>query len=232
MNIICRLYYIQYSGMNSLFKMITIFIVVIILAIGINYIFNSSNSLRKYSIVKEPHSGKQTMIIPKSSLPNLENGYEATYSLWYYIDEVDMSSTKDIHILHIGDSQETLFSPGIYINPIKKQLIIRLSLYTNKQNMQKEHTVILNNIEIKSWTHLAITVKNDIIEVYVNGLLERTSIAPGIPKINEGDLYLSKNRNFKGQVSNIRIIPYIVVPNSIKYIYSQGPIYKWWYDIL
>jgi len=210
--------------MNTFYKMILIFIVVIILAMGINYIFNSSNSYRKYSILKEEHTGKQTMIIPKNSLPNLENGYEATYSLWYYIDDVDMASSKDIHILHIGDSQETLLSPGIYLNPIRKQLIIRFSLYTNKENIKKEHLIILNNIDIKRWTHLAFTVQNDIIEVYINGLLEKTSIASGLPKINEGDMYLSKNRDFKGILANIKIIPHILVPKNIQYIYSQGPI--------
>jgi hypothetical protein len=217
--------------MSSLLKIIAIVLVVVVLAKGVNYFFNSNQTYRTNVVIKEPHSGKQTMIIPRNSLPNLENGYEATYSLWYYIEN-NMSSDKDVHLLHIGDATESIVSPGIYINPRKNQLKIRFSLFKNKQNIEKEHSIIINNIEINRWTHLAISVQSDIIEVYLNGLLEKTSIAPSIPMINEGDMYICKNRNLNGKLANMKIIPRVLVPNDIKAVYAQGPIYKWWKEIL
>jgi len=59
------------------------------------------------------------------------------------------------------------------------------------------------NIPLQRWVNLVIVLHNKSLDVYLNGVLKRSCILENIPKINNGDIYITHNGGFNGFLSDI-----------------------------
>lgn len=70
-------------------------------------------------------------------------------------------------------------------------------------------------------TQIAISVKGNTIEVYVNGVFKLNKVLNGVPRWNNGDLYVHNQKTYKGDLSNLIIIPGAINGEMVKQLYDN-----------
>jgi hypothetical protein len=227
------------------FLLLIIILFVLFLKIGIwllNFILSPSES--PYVIQGLVNGGEKIIVSsdPKdaNSVPifrsNNENtGLEFTWSTWLFIDAVPQNDEKYHHIFSKGndefDSTTGLATvsngPGLYLTnttngDVKsaKLHVVMDSVQANDPNVSME----IDNIPIKNWVHVAIRMKNTIMDVYVNGTISGRVVLDHVPKQNYHPVILSgSSHTMSGKISDLRYFNRAIDVFDINSILSNGP---------
>jgi hypothetical protein len=78
------------------------------------------------------------------------------------------------------------------------------------------------DIPLQRWVHIGIVLWNRSLDVYLNGKLARSCALRGIPNINDGNLYVTQNGGFKGDMATLRYFSRALNASDIYDIYKQG----------
>jgi len=78
------------------------------------------------------------------------------------------------------------------------------------------------NIPIQRWTHIALVLHNRTLDVFLNGKLARSCTYKYVPKINKGNVHITDNGGFKGELSELRYFNRTLSPTEIYNIYRRG----------
>lgn len=147
-------------------------------------------------------SGTKTIVIrqdPKNPnsipLPLSENqltGIEFSYSSFIYIsDDTDDGTAGWKNIFYKGyeSGPFPLCGPGVFVNTASNTLRIIMNTYDKWFNV-----VDVPQIPFNKWFHLVISVRNNTLEIYINGnLANKKSFAGTLPYQNYGPLVLFSN---------------------------------------
>ena len=157
-------------------------------------------------VFQDPKS-KDTIPIKRSN--NQSSGIEFTWSFWIYLNDLGNENNKYQHIFNKGDNNFDKItsistinnSPGVYLGPKNNSLRIIMDTV----NATDTNNVIdIENIPIRKWVHVAIRIKNTILDVYVNGVVSNRLVLINVPKQNFNDINLCQNGGFNGKLSNLR----------------------------
>ncbi len=115
-----------------------------------------------------------------------------------------------------------LQSPGVWLYPNENKLNIRFNTYNNESTSVYE-TCDVGNIPINKWVHISIILIGNSVDVYVNCNLKKRQKLSGIPKLNDGDLYINQFGGFNGYLSRFRYYNYAIDPFELDLICKMGP---------
>jgi hypothetical protein len=163
--------------------------------------------------------------IPISRSDN-ESGIEFSWSVWLNITSVDSTNDQCKHIFHKGEQHIDVDSgmntpnnaPGVYISPNTNELIVVMNTF-NVINEQ----VKIPNFPMNKWVHVLIRDTNNALDIYINGSLAKRHILSSVPKQNNGDIFVSSNGGFSGNLSDLRYYSYALQPGQIVAIANKGP---------
>lgn len=221
------------AKLSFLFLVIVVF--VILLKIGVNilgWIFSSSSNTY---LINGMTDGKQLSVFPQnpssngsktiSRSNNTRDGIEFTWSVWLYIDDLTYLSSQYKHVFSKGNdtvgSNGIIFpnnAPGLYINPNTNAITIIMNTYND---ISEE--IVVNDIPLNKWFNVIIVCKNDVVNVYINGLVASSRKLLGVPKQNYGDVFVSMNGGFSGYLSNLWYYSYALGTSYIQNIVKNGP---------
>ena len=80
----------------------------------------------------------------------------------------------------------------------------------------------IENIPIQKWFNLNIALHNNILDIYINGELQKSCILKGFPINTNGELNLGKDGGFNGSIYKLKISNSYLSYDAIKKIYNQG----------
>jgi hypothetical protein len=108
---------------------------------------------------------------------------EFTIQFWIYLlsDSVGVWRT----ILHKGDTLTEL-TPTIQLWPDSNRLHVRVST----QASWNEGLDSFASLPMGRWTHVAVVVTNQLLQLYVNGQLDTQTVLEGPVVINQGPIYV------------------------------------------
>jgi Concanavalin A-like lectin/glucanases superfamily len=173
---------------------------------------------------------------------NERSGIEFSYSFWLNVHPSAFRQELGLlHIFHKGyTSQFPLLAPGVYMRSDTNTLRVYMNTYRTWNNY-----VEVDNIPVGKWVHIVVVVKNDAMEVYVNGNLSRKLSFDGfIPYQNSEDICCFSQRRIalkhsivpstdetgfdvfgalKGQLSRLNYFSYALCYAEIQQIMNQGP---------
>lgn len=188
-------------------------------------------------------------------LPSNDNKYgiEMAYSFWIYLDgwsnptnstcDGNVGINKNLkHVFHKGDpiglpSQ----SPGVWLQKIgtSVEMVIKMNTFnvspscevgSNDPDINNEscylEKCVINNIPVKKWVHFTVIVINTNIDIYVNGYLKKRCLLKGIPRLNQGDVYIASTTNlngFDGYISRLKYYNYALPIWQIERNNQEGP---------
>ena len=218
--------------LNQLALAIVFIVGLLILYSLVKYIFSRINSVNQGSpyIVKEMKDASQTLIIPQDpSIPNSiplrrslneDGGIEFSYLTWIYVADYSYKFNSPKHIFHKGNFNGKFGSmtPGLYLKEKENALVLYMSTYENPAV-----SVEVPNIPVGKWFHVAVTVSEYEVDVYINGLLKKRLTLLSLPKQNFGPLVLNDNGGFKGYLSRFRYYDYKVSNAELESAISHGP---------
>jgi hypothetical protein len=78
------------------------------------------------------------------------------------------------------------------------------------------------DIPLQRWVHIGIVLWNRSLDVYLNGKLARSCALKGIPNINDGNLYVTQNGGYKGDMATLRYFSRALNASEVYDIYKQG----------
>jgi len=93
----------------------------------------------------------------------------------------------------------------------------------NKELLEIDGNCDIENIPLNRWFHLVITVKDDTVEVYIDGLLVKSCVYENLPLISKGHLWITNKGGFDGRLTQFKVIPYHLTHSEIRTIYMRGP---------
>ena len=176
-------------------------------------------------VFQDPKS-KDTIPIKRSN--NQSSGIEFTWSFWIYLNDLGNENNKYQHIFNKGDNNFDKItsistinnSPGVYLGPKNNSLRIIMDTV----NATDTNNVIdIENIPIRKWVHVAIRIKNTILDVYVNGVVSKRLVLINVPKQNFNDINLCQNGGFNGKLSNLRYYSRALNVFEINGVVLYGP---------
>ena len=150
---------------------------------------------------------------------------------------IKTTNIKFKHIFHKGsndmyiDSNNSKYrrlpllqSPGVWLYPTENKLNIRFNTYNNETTSTSIYeTCDVGNIPINKWVHISIILIGNSVDVYVNCNLKKRQKLSGIPKLNDGDLYINQFGGFNGFLSRFRYYNYAIDPFELDLICKMGP---------
>jgi len=182
--------------------------------------------------------------IPITRSVNQDGGIENTWSIWFFIRDVD-ATDKLKHIFHKGDniSPDTTSndiisktigpnaSPGVFFTTVNSTEArsnvqsIKLKIAMNKYNTKggSRDTIDIDNIPVRKWINLIIKTRNTTVDVYINGQLTKRQTLKGIPYQNYGNVYIAQGGGFSGNISDLQYFNYAIGTSEIQDIVNRGP---------
>jgi hypothetical protein len=170
--------------------------------------------------------------VPIMRSTNDDDGMEFTWSVWIYINDFHYKRDEYKHVFHKGNDDINLTetdpkfgmnepnnAPGLYITPHTNDLLVVMNSF---EKINDE--VIIKGVPLKKWINVIIRLnKQNQLDVYINGTLTKRHFLHGVAKQNYGDVFVSMNRGFDGNTSELRYFDTAIGMNKIRNIVDKGP---------
>jgi len=217
------------------FLLLVIFVFIILLGICINIIARLFNNSIKQKIINGMINASTQMLTIKQD-PNLsgsktiyrsnnmESGIEFTWSVWIYINDIG-NTDKYQHVFskgNYGPNDHGLNypnnAPGLYIFPGQNKLCVIMDTY---EVIGEE--VDIPDIPMNKWVNVILICRNKYLDVYINGVITKSTELIGVPKQNYGDVYVAMNGGFNGYISNLWYYSYALGTVAVENLVQKGP---------
>ena len=180
------------------------------------YLLEGTKNAKHARVISQNPENTNYIAIKKSEN---RDGIEFTYSWWFMIDNFTYKKGEWKHMFHKGNaSSYPNRAPGVWIHP--EENIIRI--YMNTQSNILKH-IDVDNIPVRKWVHMAIILKNKVMEVYVNGYMKTRKDFTSLPRQNDGDFWMNMFGGFEGYMSRLRYYSYAIDYNELDNTISKGP---------
>lgn len=196
----------------------------------INGMVDATQSL----VINQNPSVKGAKTVPRSI--NQSGGIEFTWSVWIYVNGIDTSgnrfnsSSAGVH-RHIFSKGTDSFlpnglnfpnnAPGLYLTPYKNELLLLM----NTNDVINEE-IRIPDIPLNKWVNVIIRCVNTTLDVYINGVITKSTNLSGVPKQNYGNVYVAMNGGFNGYISNLWYFSTALNSSDIQRIAFRGPTTK------
>jgi hypothetical protein len=168
---------------------------------------------------------------PSVSLPQVTQGMNQSISTWIYIKSWNYNFGQYKNILWIGNPPSngtaqatTRHSPSLWLYPLTNSL----KVVTSTSAPGGVESCDIQNIPLMSWVNIVYVLNNRTVNIYINGLLERSCALQGIPVIANDPINVtaggSTNAGFYGKIGKTVYYTYPLLPNDIANVYQQGPL--------
>jgi uncharacterized protein YxeA len=221
------------SSNETLMLVIKVVLVIILLIILINivkyfYVRWDVSKTNNPVLIKGTKSGKQAMVISQD--PNHVNyipikrsvdkdGIEFSYAFWFVISDFAYKNGEWKHMFHKGNSSSyPNRAPGVWIHPTNN--IVRVYMNTMKNMLE---FVDVDNIPLRKWVHMVISVKNKYLMIYVNGLLKVKKELSSLPRQNYGNVWANLYGGFEGFLSKLQYYDHSISSIEVDNLVTQGP---------
>jgi len=158
----------------------------------------------------------------KEDLP-IDLGYEGTYSFWLKVcpDNFNKGNKKWRTVWYRGnDTGESIFkmkTPGVYLAPNINKLIVTVAC---ENGPDEGNAITLDDIPLNEWFCVTIVLEGRALDLYMNGLLERSISLTGTPLIMNTNVIKGVN-GFNGLIAFFRYSMSALVPKNIKELYER-----------
>ena len=188
------------------------------------------------TISQNINANPNILVVPSRNRPG---GLEFTWSVWVYIKELDSSSMfsnvffKGVYTSNQCNNVNALTNaPGVYLHNNSETnsatIYIFMDTFTSPAvyidgKCDTSNAIQIPYIPLNEWIHLCFGCQDRNMDVYVNGIITSSIRLIGIPKQNNGDIYVAQNKGFYGKISSLRYISRKLSGADVLGIYKKGP---------
>jgi hypothetical protein len=151
-----------------------------------------------------------------------------------------MKSNSDSYDKSVFPKYETMNAP----HTNHKYTVVNPYYYHKKDANMKQYldtTVVCDiaNIPLQRWVMVSVILWNRTMDVYINGMLVRSAVLPGIPYFRTNGLkniYVGDKRpghTFNGHISRLKYYNRAITAKEVMGLYESGPLPAayWWNNL-
>ena len=244
------------KGKNKTYIIIAIVLLLIILIVAGIFIYrymdnNKAVKPTTKEFIPYIHDGFIEKKINDGSIPSSSEGNEYNINTWIYLNDYNEMRDKDKCIIYKGEFPSSL-TQHIYANPSvwflknTNQLRVNIGLdstyienpvtskaLTNSCGSSNENfsECIIDNFPLQKWVNVNISLRNNVIDIFLNGKLHKSCILKGAPKVSDGDLVIcpedgDNGGGFNGYISKFNYSNKALSSETIFNMYKNGPVTK------
>ena len=90
-------------------------------------------------------------------------------------------------------------------------------------DVQIKEEIDISNVPLDKWVCLVLRVKNNVVDVYVNGVITNRHYPLGVIKQNTYDVHTGQNGGFDGYISRLKYDNKALSAVELQDIYKKGP---------
>ena len=196
-----------------------VFVLVALAVIGVAYYLIKLNTAAGTVVVNPPTNGttevNSNVALPRSV--NQEKGLELAVATWVKVDNFAYRYGQPKVVFVKGSTDLSSMCPALLIDPVTNSFLVKLDTFAGTE------IVPIGNIPAKKWVHVAISVGQHAMDIYVNGKLYLHHTLINLPKQNDGTLHSGVGGGFEGQISSLQYFPYLLTPDQVSTLVSQAP---------
>jgi hypothetical protein len=195
----------RFTNIDSKYKYILLGIVIGLIGYYVYNYFKGENytSLFKDEILL---NNKYYKFVSNLYLPPSNIGRKFTYSFWIKIRNIpENSSTLNSSYTENKNILNRFKSPQIMYN-IKNNSLVFIIKYKNN-DIFVDYKVEVEDLKLQTWNHVALTLNNRTVNVYINHELLRSGIIDSVPFLFEKNIDIGevgKINNFNGYLKDGR----------------------------
>ena len=94
-------------------------------------------------------------------------------------------------------------------------------------DMNKDPTIgtcIVKMIPLQKWVNIIVSVYNQVVDIYIDGLLSSSCVLKGFPAISTSDVNVTPDGGFSGKISRVVFSNTAMTVSHAKKIYYSGPV--------
>jgi hypothetical protein len=235
------------------FIIFVVIVFVFLINLGMNLIVYFTQLNRSPYLINGLISGNSNINVPQNPRNpdsitilrsnNRNSGLESTWSVWLLINSLNpkrqgastpptfsnIFNKGSADYIQSGDPRDTSGekigigsvnnAPGVYVMDGNTNSI-RIFMDTVSDN---NSYLDITDIPLKKWFHLAIRIQNNVMDVYMNGVISGRKILNDVPKQNYDDVHVGYNGGFNGQLSNLVYYDHALGVFEINNIVMRGP---------
>ena len=169
----------------------------------------------------------------------LSAGNQGAYGMqwWMYIKDWNYGYGQEKPVLIRPDATNaSVLNPKVTLHPTDNVLRISVSVFpadhtggvsepapANAPEMADDvFTCEVPNIPLQSWFSVSLTVFERNLDVYLNGMLVKSCFLSGVPKPAVGDIQITPNGGFSGQVCGLQTSPKMLNPSDAMEFYAAS----------
>lgn len=190
--------------------------------------------------------------ISHGSIPQSSQGNEYNINFWIYVNdyttsrqgedkciiykgEIPVGELNDASIDSVSANPNTACNPGVWL--LKKVNTLRVIIgldtvyganpcQTNAACNTGALAVDYCDIEhfpLQRWVNVNIALHNNVLDVFYDGVLKKSTILKGAPLATTGDMLICPNLGFNGYLSNMKYSNVSMGVDKIMAMYKAGP---------
>ena len=148
------------------------------------------------------------------------------------MDEIDTRTSRlncDIKLSSNNSLEELLVQ---FINKVKdrvKKMIVKVAVEISDEHIMKVveptySTCVVKDFPLQKWTHVVISVNNNVSDVYIDGQLNSSCVFDGFPVVNTDDLYFSLDGGYDGGIAKVVFVNGSLNHSEVYDLYAEGPV--------
>jgi len=156
-------------------------------------------------------------------------GIEFSWSVWLNISDPGKDGLFR-HIFNMGNGEygadgiaTVNNAPGLYVGSKNNFGFLHVIMDTVNNTGFDKQSMDVTNIPLGKWFHTLIRIENNVLDVYINGVITSRLNLLHVPRLNYNDVYVCANNGFAGSLSNLQYYDHALNVFEINRIVSSGP---------
>ena len=213
---------------------------VVLLGFGAYFIYQGVNgdSTQSNNLASTPVDASSSTVVPGDKAPPQSGPEGGNYGIqfWMFIKDWDYRFGQKKPIVVRGSDNS--FNPKIYLHPTENTLCVEISVFPKDSTTVGASTpagvghsgggtddnfvCTVANVPLQKWTCVGVSVSGRNLDIYMDGLLVRSCLLPGVPRPATGSIEIMPGGGFSGSVIDLFHWSRALVPQDVQKFCSAG----------
>ncbi len=213
--------------------------VVFLAGLGIYFIYEgvTGDKTQSSNLAETPVTSDSTVVVPGDQAPPQSGPEGGNYGIqwWMFIQDWDYKFGEKKPVIVRG--ADNVFNPKIYLHEVENTLCAQISVFpaagstvgsepasisSDGSATDDTFTCSVPNVPLQKWFAVALSVSGRNVDIYLDGLLVRSCLLPGVPRAPEGSLSIMPDGGFSGNVVDLYHYSRSLVPADVQKFAAAG----------
>lgn len=238
-------YYYLVRSTDSMTSRVSTFallsIVAAMIIYGSYFIYQGLFGNSTWSGVVTPASGVTTntsMVVPGATIP-VSSGNGGNYGVqwWMFVQDWNTRFGQDKTVITRGGTGQ--LNPYVFLGSVENTLNVKINVMSGAagsgsssapapvgsdgSSTDDSFTCKVKDVPLQTWFAVSLSVSGRNVDIYLNGLLVRSCLLPGVPQAPAGDVGVMTNGGYSGNLASLNFYARSLTPSDASAFYSAGP---------